>query len=91
MAVLIHFTPAAMSAAQYDEAMRRLEAGGTWPPPGLIHHTCFGSKDKLNVIDVWETQAQFEAFGQRLLPILADIGFNPGQPAISPVHNEVNP
>jgi hypothetical protein len=36
---------------------------------------------------VWDTQEHLEAFGERLKPILAEVGIDPGQPEIVPVHN----
>jgi hypothetical protein len=86
MAIGVYFHPASMSAQQYDEAMRRLK-NGQWPPPGLIHHACFGSDSQLMVFDLWESQEAFNKFGETLIPILAEIGLDPGQPDIMPVHN----
>jgi hypothetical protein len=31
----------------------------------------------------------FETFGQTLMPILQEIGIDPGQPEIRPVHNTI--
>ena len=39
------------------------------------------------MFDVWESQQAFEAFGPTLLPIMAELGADPGQPMVSPVHN----
>jgi hypothetical protein len=38
------------------------------------------------VYDVWDSPATFEAFGQTLMPILAEIGIDPGDPAVMPIH-----
>ena len=91
MAISVLFTPPAMSAAQYDQAMQRLLATGALPSPGFIRHTCFGDAAKLSVLDVWESQATFDAFSKKLLPILAATGIDPGTPVIKPVHNMVPP
>jgi hypothetical protein len=42
---------------------------------------------QIQVFDVWDSQASFEAFGQTLLPIMAELGSNPGQPMVAEVHN----
>jgi hypothetical protein len=42
---------------------------------------------QIQVFDVWESEAQFQNFGATLLPILADVGVDPGQPQVSPIHN----
>lgn len=91
MALGIHFTPKSMNAQQYDEGMKRLSEAGAANPKGLLYHACFGSGDQLQVFDVWASQADFDAYGQILMPILAQIGIDPGQPRISPVHNIVKP
>ena len=41
------------------------------------------------VYDVWDSQEDFDAFGQTLMPILAELGVDPGQPDVMPVHNIV--
>ena len=87
MAIGIYFHPASMNAQQYDEAMRRLDAAGVGKPKGRIFHSCFGEGASLSVYDVWESQADFDAFGQKLMPILAEIGLDPGTPDIVPMHN----
>lgn len=89
MAIGIYFNPASMSAAQYDEVIRRLEAAGAGAPAGRLYHACFGSSSKLQVFDVWETQADFDKFGETLMPILQQIGLDTGQPAVEPVHHVI--
>ena len=41
----------------------------------------------IQVFDVWESQESFEAFGATLVPIMTELGADPGTPMISPVHN----
>ena len=89
MAIAIYFHPEAMSATQYDEVMTRLEAAGSAKPKGRSHHSTFGSEDHLMVYDIWDSQEDFDAFGQTLMPILADVGVDPGQPDVMPVHSIV--
>ena len=87
MSVLIRFTPATLTAAQYDETVRKLEAAGDFPPDGLDYHVCFGSEGSLRVSEVWDSQQQLDAFGERLMPVLADAGIDPGEPEILEIHN----
>ena len=42
---------------------------------------------EINVFDVWESQATFDAFGATLMPILTALGVDPGTPMIATVHN----
>ncbi len=38
--------------------------------------------------EVWDSQEQFEAFGQRVMPLLADVALeHAGRPEILKVHN----
>jgi hypothetical protein len=89
MSVLIRFAPASLTAAQYDESIRKLEGAGVFPPEGLDYHVCFGSEGKLAVSEVWDSREQLDAFGEKLMPILADVGIEPGEPTIIDIHNVV--
>ena len=56
--------------------------------PGSTTSVCFGSDGNLKVSEIWNSREQFEAFGERLMPILAGAGIqftNP--PDIFEVHN----
>jgi len=89
MALAIHFSPKSMSTAQYDDCIRRLDAAGAGHPAGRRQHICFGTSGNLQVIDVWESQESFERFGQVLMPILAELGVDPGEPVIQALHNQI--
>ena len=45
---------------------------------------------KIEVLDVWESQEQFEKFGETLVPIMSGLGADPGQPRVITVHNVRN-
>lgn len=87
MAIGVYFSPASMTAAQYDEVIKQLEAAGAGAPRGRQYHSCFGTGDKMMVFDVWESQETFEAFAGTLMPILQSLNIDPGQPDVMPVHN----
>jgi hypothetical protein len=89
MSLLARFSPPSATTDQYDEAMRRLEAEGNWPAPGLEYHCCFLVDGQVRVSEVWDSREQFEAFGERLGPLLSDIGVEPGQPEVLEVYNVV--
>lgn len=88
MSVLIRFAPESLTAEQYDDSIRRLQEGG-FPPDGLDVHVCFGAEGNLRVSEVWDSLEQLEAFGERLRPLLADIGIDPGEPEVIEIHNLV--
>jgi hypothetical protein len=90
MAMLVRFAPAnATSTEQYDDTIRRLEKSSDFPPDGLDLHVCFLQDGNVRVSEIWDSREQFEAFGPRLMPVLAEVGIDPGQPEILEVHNIV--
>jgi len=89
MSVLIRFAPASLTAEQYDESIRRLEESGDFPPDGLDYHVCFGTAGNLKVSEIWDSREQLETFGERLMPLLTDIGIDPGEPELIEIHNIV--
>ena len=84
MAIAVCFHPKNMTLDSFEETHRRLEAAGAAKPEGRIHHSCFGEDGSLMVYDVWETPESFEAFGVVLMPILAELGIDAGEPAVRP-------
>jgi hypothetical protein len=90
MSILARFSPSSTSTTQqYDEVTSRLEAEGNWPPDGLEYHCAFFADGNIRVSEIWDSREQFEAFGQRLMPLLADAGIDAGQPEILDVHNVI--
>ncbi len=89
MSVLIRFAPASMTAEQYEAAVSKLEGQGDFPPDGMEYHVCFGSDGNLRVSEIWDSQEQLDAFGERLMPVLQEIGIDPGEPEVVAVHNIV--
>ena len=89
MSIVARFAPPSLTAEQYDESLRRLQEVGDWPPDGLEYHVFFGSEENFRVSEIWDSREQFEAFGERLMPVLADIGIQPGEPDVLEVHNIV--
>ena len=90
MALAFYFNPTTpMSSATYDEVMKKLDAAGAGSPKGRTHHSSFGPPDALMVYDVWESQEAFDAFGATLMPILGELGVDPGQPSVMQLHNIV--
>ena len=85
--VLVRFTPASVTTEQYDETIRRLKKSDDWLPEGLELHVAFEAGGKLRVSEIWDSQAQFDAFGKHLMPILEDVGIDPGAPEMLEIHN----
>jgi len=90
MALAFYF-PSTMAAHQYHEAIKRLKKAGASHPAGRTYHACFGTDDHVSVFDIWTSQAAFDKFGQTLIPILHELGVEPGQPSVMDVHNVIVP
>jgi hypothetical protein len=84
MSVLVYFKPESMNSNQYDD-INELE--GTIEPKGRLCHVCFGDKNYLNVVDVWDSTGSFNEQVKILMPILGQVGVNPGMPEIAEIHN----
>lgn len=91
MAIGIYFNSDSMPAEKYDECIRLLKKAGAGNPAGRSYHASFGPKDKLKVFDVWTSQAAFDKFAKTLMPILSQLGIDPGQPVIMPIHKVILP
>ncbi|HEY8778261.1 MAG TPA: hypothetical protein VIL93_00590 [Solirubrobacterales bacterium] len=87
MSILIRFTPESVTTQQYDETVRRLEEAGEIPADGLDYHVCFTADGNVRVSEIWDSREQFEAFGEKLRPVLADVGIDPGEPEQLEIHN----
>ena len=88
MSVLARFAPSSVTTTeQYDETIRRLEGEGDFPPDGMEYHVCFVADGNVRVSEIWDSLEQFQAFGERLMPVLAEAGIDPGQPEMFEIHN----
>jgi hypothetical protein len=91
MAIAMYFNPPSFNAAQYDEVDAALEEAGARTPAARTVHVCFGGGDNLQIFDVWESQEDFDKFGETLMPILAEKGIDPGEPKVAPVQSVIFP
>lgn len=87
MAITFYFAPTGFTPERYDETIKRLDAAGASAPPGRLYHLAFESDGLIQVVDVWESQESFDAFGATLVPIMTELGADPGQPQVAPVRN----
>lgn len=92
MSILVRFTGApSLTSADYDRTMPVIEAAGDFPPDGLEYHVAFESADgTFRVSEIWDSMEKFEAFGERLMPILSENGIElAGPPEVLEIHNVV--
>lgn len=86
MSIVVRFHPANLTAEKYDSTNSKAEEVG-FPPEGLDYHVCFGSPGNLTVSEIWDSREQFEAFGEKLMPVLADAGIEfSAEPEVFEVH-----
>ena len=66
---------------QYDAAEKTVD----WPsgiPEGAVHHVAWFTDGGLNVVDVWETEDDFNRFVEdRLMPGVQQVGIE-GEPKV---------
>jgi hypothetical protein len=90
MSLVVRFAPIGLTKAKYDATMEKIKAAGPFPPDGLDYHICFGTDGDLKVSEIWDSQTQFDEFGERLMPILAAEGIEmTGPPDVFEVENLV--
>ena len=91
MNVVVRYHPVSLTAEKYDATSSQMaEAEIQWPPEGLDYHVCFGTEGNLMVSEIWDSQEQWEAFGERLMPFLADAGIEfSGEPEVFEIHDSV--
>jgi hypothetical protein len=78
--ILIHQGPT-VTRENYEETVRkltggksRLESPSDWPVAGLLVHAAGESPHGFRVVDVWESEEACARFGEKLQPILQEIG-----------------
>ena len=93
MSIVVRFNPVGLTKQQYDETDKAVGAelglGADELPDGCQLHVCFGQDGDLRVSEIWDSREQFEAFGEKLMPVLAKSGVQAGQPDVYEVHKIV--
>jgi len=74
---------------QYDKVCRKMGLSPKGPgPAGTISHFATMTDSGLRVVDVWETQEQFQAFAQEQIgPFAQEEGLAPPNLTFFEVHN----
>jgi hypothetical protein len=96
MAIGVYFNFEATTLDQYDEVCRGLNNGqpmtklSDWPGGGCLAHTAWQEESgALGVFDVWESPEAFQSFGEKLMPVAAEVGLPAAEPHVVPLHNFV--
>jgi len=91
MAICVYFVPVSMNAGQYEQAVKLIAEAGQGAPAGRLYHVCFGDGDKLQVVDVWRSQAEWDDFSQVVAKAAEQLGMEIASINIEPVHNIITP
>lgn len=87
MSIAVRFDLPDDTLAQYDEAFR-LGGDTLFNQPDRRFHVCYETGTGFSVLDVWDSEEAFAAFGAVLGPYLAKTGLNP-VPQVHPVHQTI--
>lgn len=89
MGIVVRYTPRqSITPEQYDSADQRFnELFGEELPDGCTMHVAFvGADGNIRVSEIWESREQWQAFGERLMPMLGELGIDPGEPEVFDIH-----
>jgi len=95
MAIGVLFDFPGVTQAQYDAVCRKLNNGrllsalSDWPGKGILSHVAGPTTDGWRVVDVWASESAFQEFGEKLMPILKEVGLPQVPPQIFHIHNIV--
>jgi hypothetical protein len=89
--VLVH-QGRTVTRERYEESIRKLTGGKDrlatrtdWPVEGLLVHIAGEGPNGFRIVDVWESEEACRAFGDRLMPVLQEVGIT-DEPEIYPAH-----
>jgi hypothetical protein len=96
MAVVLVHQGQGLTREAYEETVRRvsggksqLESPADWPVEGLLSHAAGEGEGGFRVVDVWESEDAARRFGEKLMPILQEVGVE-AQPEIYEAHTFVS-
>ena len=89
MSIVVRFAPQSVTTEKYDQTVKRFDEafGEGFMPDGCEMHVAFVDSDgNVRVSEIWDSREKFEAFGEKLGPLLAEAGIDAGQPEVFEVH-----
>jgi len=89
MALGFYITGTGFTTERYDSTLAQLEEAGAGAPKGRSLHVSLENDGEISVFDIWESQADFDAFGETLIPILNAAGIELNPPMVMQVHNTI--
>jgi hypothetical protein len=91
MPIIAVFQGQGLTQQVYEDSVRRLtgktrmSSPSDWPVDGLLAHAAGQSPSGFRVVDVWASEDAFRQFGEKLIPVLRELGIE-GEPEIYPSH-----
>ena len=89
MALGFYITGTGFTPEKYDTTLAQIDEAGQGTPDGRLYHVALETDGEIQVFDIWESQAAFDAFGETLLPILTGAGIALNPPMVATVHNVI--
>lgn len=89
MSVMVVVNVEGGTLEQYDQATNEL-FGSLQPselPAGLLSHAAVKTDNGMKVVDIWESQEDFDKFAERLVPALQHAQVPETPPKFYEVHN----
>ena len=90
MSIVVRYSPdPPASKDQYDKSTELFSSkfGEGFIPDGCEMHVAFlDSNGNIRVSEIWDSREQWQAFGEKLMPILSEIGVTPGEPEVFEVY-----
>ena len=75
MAIVVRYSPLNLTEKDYNQVNEKLRAQvGEDMPDGMVMHVLFGTDGDLKISEIWDSQEQWQAFGEKLNPILEEAG-----------------
>jgi len=93
MPIVAVFQSPTLTRQKYEETVRKLTGGkrsrmestADWPVEGVLVHVAGQTEKGFRVVDVWTSEDAFRRFGEKLLPILKEVGVE-GEPEVYQAH-----
>lgn len=89
MSIVARFHPTNLTPEKYEQVVQRLDEANS-PPDGRDYHVCFATDEGLVVSEIWDSREKMDARGDKLMPVLSELGIEMGSPPeIFEMHNSL--
>ena len=93
MPIVVVFQSPTLTKETYEASVRKLTGGkknrmestADWPVEGVLVHAAGQTEKGFRVVDVWKSEEAFRRFGEKLMPILKEVGVE-GAPEVYEAH-----